>query len=323
MKSSNGKKVNPNMKWILMGGAAILVILAGVLLFLIFNKYNTKNDLLDDVNDLYNPSSAEEIIDKDTGEVIDEIINEEFDSETGISNDFMELYKINKDVVGHLSIPGTALSLPIVKPSDPKDKDFYLNHTIKREENSFGTPYIDIRATFTKDRISDNLTIYGHAAQDGTFFDTVKKYSSVDYYKKHPIMSFNTIYGRADYKIIGMVLENTDINDPKNRDTFFNYHDYIDMDEGYFNNFLTEMYSKSYFTTGVDVEYGDQLITLSTCNTDVINSLSTPYRNALIARKIRPGESKSVDLSVAENNINMVMPEGWVKKFGKKNPFVK
>ena len=71
----------------------------------------------------------------------------------------------------------------------------------------------------------------------------------------------------------------------------------------------------------MDVKYGDQLLALSTCDTEVENSNSTPFRMALIARKVRPGESEEVDVSKASINKNVEMPKEWVKKYKKQTPF--
>lgn len=95
------------------------------------------------------------------------------------------------------------------------------------------------------------------------------------------------------------------------------------MSEEQFDYFMDQVYKRTYFNTDVDVKFGDNLLTLSTCDTDVINSNTTPYRMALVARKVRPGEVMDVDVSKAEINKDVTMPDGWIKKFGKQTPFDK
>ena len=95
------------------------------------------------------------------------------------------------------------------------------------------------------------------------------------------------------------------------------------MSEPVFDGFLEEIYKRAYYTTDVDVKHGDKILTLSTCDTEIIDSLQTPYRVALFARKVRNEESMGVDVAKAAPNEDMVMPEAWVSKMGKKNPYAK
>ncbi|MEG1027628.1 MAG: hypothetical protein RSE07_02970, partial [Oscillospiraceae bacterium] len=58
-----------------------------------------------------------------------------------------------------------------------------------------------------------------------------------------------------------------------------------------------------------------------TCDTELDSSLTTPYRMVLVARKIRDGEKTTVDVSKAQANTEMIMPDGWMDKKGKQNPY--
>ena len=181
-------------------------------------------------------------------------------------------------------------------------------------------PFADYRATFSPVIQSNNITVYGHSGKDGSYFAPVKEYKNFDFYKEHPVITFDTIYGQGQYKVIGLMMLNTDINMDSNPE-LFNFHDYVDMDPAQFEYYIKTVSERSYFHTGVDVKYGDQLLALSTCDTEVENSNSTPFRMALIARKVRPGESEEVDVSKASINKNVEMPKEWVKKYKKQTPF--
>lgn len=301
--------------------AAVLIVIALVMIGLLVRKYVVKNIELDKGKDLYNPSS--EITstvnsgESDTDSGADDIwydVEPEWDPDLDISVDFVDLYNVNPDVVGYLSIPDTKLEMPVVKGTD---NEFYLDHTLEKKYNPFGIPFADYRVTIANGYQSDNITIYGHAAKDGTFFAPVKEYKDIEFYKTHPTLNFNTIYGDGMYKIFAVALVNTDLSSPE----LFNYHDYSDLSEPVFNGFLEEIYKRAYYTTDVDVKYGDKILTLSTCDTEIIDSLQTPYRVALFARKVRNEESMTVDVSKAAPNEDMVMPEAWVSKMGKKNPY--
>ncbi len=297
--------------------ASIVLIISLIMLGLVIAKYARANKNNVDNKDKYNPSSdTSSATSGDNAPTDAKPAEEEIDAETGVVKDFVDLYKTNSDVVGWIKIPGTKLDLAVAKG---KDNSYYLNHTLEKTSDAFGVPFADFRTTFSPSYQSTNVTIYGHAAKDGSFFSPVKDYKDLDFYKKHPVMTFNTIYGKGEYKIIGRFMEYVDGNNEK----MFNYHDYVDLNEASVNKFIDNVKKRSYFVAPVDAKFGDQFITLSTCNTEIVNSNKTPYRDVLVARKVRPGESVDVDVAKAENNVDQLMPDGWVKKFGKKNPFSK
>ncbi len=157
------------------------------------------------------------------------------------------------------------------------------------------------------------MTIYGHSALDGTFFSVIKKYKDINFYKEHPTLIFNTIIGDSQYKIIALFLE--DVN--PSHGNFFNYHDFIDaIDDNHTNTFIQNVTSRSYYIAPVDVEPTDQFVTLSTCDTEINK---TDFRAVLVARKIRDGESTSVDVEKASINKDQIMPKLWTEKKGKTN----
>lgn len=289
--------------------AVIILIVAITIGVLVWMKYAKGKQAVDDAKQLYTPTSSAQ-----TSGVWEQP-DEEFDDTTGISKDFAKLHEQNNDVIGWMTIPDTLLDVPIVQGDD---NAYYLNKTVEKKNNPFGVPYIDYRATITHDFQSSNLTIYGHAANDGSYFAPVKSYKDVEYYKKHPRLTFNTIYGKADYKIIGAFMEDVGMD---NAEKMFAYHDKIDMDEKEFNEYVKNVTSRSYFKTNVDVKNGDKLVTLSTCDTELDSSVGTPYRMVLVARKVRVGEDTAVDVSKATKNTEMVMPADWVAKKGKANPY--
>lgn len=277
-------------------------------------RIETKNN-----QDLMNGNSSVSSQSDNTEEVTapTEKLPVDLDVETGVSTKFVDTYKTNDDFIGRITIADTKLDQPVVKGDD---NAYYLDRTLEKKHNAFGVPFADYRSVVGLDIQSDNITMYGHAAKDGTFFAPVKEYSSLDFYKQHPTITFDTIYGDGEYKIIGRFIEYVDPGNQK----MFNYHDYIDFgDEATYNKFVNSVKERSYFIAPVDTKYGDKFITLSTCNTEIINSNKTPYRDVLVARKVRPDEDKAVDVSKATINEKQLMPDGWVEKFGKKNPYTK
>lgn len=249
---------------------------------------------------------------------VEETKEELFDPETGVLKKFSAQYLNNFDFVGHMSIEGTPLDFDVAKG---KDNAYYLDHTLDKKSDPYGTTFVDFENIISKDGNSSVITMYGHSKMDdGTYCAAVKDYRSLDFYKKHPTLKFDTIYGEGEYKIIGRFIEDVSSGNTK----MFNYHDYCrnsELTEEDFHKYVDNTLKRSYFTTDVDTQFGDQFVAISTCNIEIVNSNRTPYRDVLIARKVRPGESAEVDVSKAKENKEMLMPDGWVKKFGKANPY--
>lgn len=299
--------------------ASVILIIAVVFGLLVIRKYSRAEKDTEFAQDAYNPTSSQNVNvdnpDKDpNADLVGGTTSKETDPNTGITRDFEELYKINPDIKGWISIPNTGLDQPVVQGHDNAE---YLNLNIKKQKAGLGIPFVDWRATIEQGQQSDVLTIYGHAAANGTYFAPVKKFKDIEYYKTHPTLNFNTVYGDGIYKIIGFFMEDVGSDNTK----MFNYHDKIELTEKDFNAYISEMNKRSYFNTGVDVKYGDQLVALSTCDEDVIKGTATPFRVVLVARKVRDGESAKVDTSKATINKAMVMPDKWVSAKGKANPY--
>lgn len=219
-----------------------------------------------------------------------------------VSVDFSQALKVNNKVKGQLYLPGTKMNNWVVLGTD---NSFYLNHGLNNQKSGWGVPCIDFRTTLTKDARSTNIVIYGHSNdKTGEYFAPVKQYNKdgLEFYKQHPTIQFNTIYGDGNYKIIGMFLENVNVAGKS-----FGYHNFINAaNEDEFNKFVNEVKGRSFLTMPVDTKYGDQLITLSTC----LSTSSKNSRYVLVARKVRPGESAAVDVSQATVNANMIPPSG-------------
>lgn len=100
--------------------------------------------------------------------------------------------------------------------------------------------------------------IYGHHMNDGSMFADLCKYTDADFYKEHPTIAFDTLSGLGKYEVVAAFKFNT------NRETF-KYNEYTLMDEVQFAEFMENVRARQLYDTGVTAEYGDQLLTLSTC----------------------------------------------------------
>ncbi|MDD4849477.1 MAG: class B sortase [Gemmiger sp.] len=186
---------------------------------------------------------------------------------------FNRLLAQNPDFIGWLSIADTNLSFPVMHK--PANRDYYLRHDFAGEYSVYGVPYLDGACTLNAEGQSDNLTIYGHNMKTGTIFGCLTGYKKADYYTQHPIITFDTLYGDADYEVFAAFAVDVVA------DTSFAYNSYVDMDEKTFDEFVGQALTRSDVNTGITPTYGDKLITLSTCEYSTANG-----RYVVCARKV-------------------------------------
>lgn len=239
--------------------------------------------------------------------------------------------KVNaEDIRGWLTINGKDGEKPLVDNivMQYADNDFYLTH------NSFGVPirsgtlFIDYRADMKEGNDTGNIVIYGHNMLDSygeidyfgvllQYFNYAKKnYGSdgrlhqddiddpnskihdISFYKDHPTLNFSTLYENSTYKIFGGMMVNTN----SYAGEVFNYHRVHNFaNKAEFDDFCAEILDRSCFINpDVDLKYGDELITLSTCIYGYGQTANTRF--VIFARKTRDGESPEVDVDKAYAN---------------------
>ena len=170
---------------------------------------------------------------------------------------FAPLVARSPDFVGWIKIEGTNLSFPVMY--SPDEPDFYLRHDFEGEYSDSGVPYLDARCTLTAADRSDNLVIYGHNMKTGTIFGFLTDYKQPETYQEHPTIRLDTLYSAGEYEVFAAFA--IDIA----ADRSFAYNNYIDLDEDSFREFVEEVKRRSDVDSGITPVYGDELLTLSTC----------------------------------------------------------
>ncbi len=239
----------------------------------------------------------------------------------GYLEKFAALYTKNTDIKGWISIPNSRVNHPVVHTTN---NDYYLDHDFDGNVNRYGVPFIDYRCSFGLNddgttRLSTNTILYGHNGANGKVFCDVKNYfSSLTFYKGAPVLTFDTVYEESKWKVIGAFLT-TGADDGDGY--FFDYHNFINAkSKEHFDWFIRQVRSRSVLNipdSVVDVAYGDQLLTLSTCSQQ--KDLKDG-RVVVVARKVRPGESTAVNVSNVTRNENPQYPNAWYKQHKVTNP---
>lgn len=184
---------------------------------------------------------------------------------------YFDLYSQNNDLTGWLKIPDTKIDYPVMLAENNEE---YLHKNFEKKYQSSGLPFMDYQSN--PDKQSDNIIIYAHNMKDGSMFASLLKYDSEDFYKAHPVILFDTLYKRGEYEIMYAFRSKVGA---KNE---FRYYDFIDFgSEEEFDGFIESANKLSYYNTGKSAQYGDKLLTLSTCSYN-----SKDERFVVIAKRI-------------------------------------
>ncbi len=170
-----------------------------------------------------------------------------------------ELKKENQDIVGWIEIEGTNINFPVLQGTD---NQYYMEHTYTKEYSKGGSIFLD--KSYDWNLPSTNLLLYGHNNKNGTMFQNLLKYKDESFYQEHPNIRFTTINDDCQYEIISAFLSRVYYEDEQD---VFRYYYFINAnDETEYNNYIEESKKASLYDTGKSSEYGEQLLTLSTCS---------------------------------------------------------
>ncbi|MBQ6441264.1 MAG: class B sortase [Lachnospiraceae bacterium] len=172
---------------------------------------------------------------------------------------YWQLYQRNNDFCGWLSIPETVVDYPVMHRTG--DNDFYLSHNFDGEPDVNGLLVLDKRCS--ADGNEDHLLIHGHNMKSGFMFGGLKNYKDPAYCAAHPTIRYDSLFNTREYEIFAVFLSSTNLADPQD----FHYYDYIQIDsEESFDAYVSSVRQQSLYPMDVSVEYGDDLLTLSTCD---------------------------------------------------------
>jgi len=177
--------------------------------------------------------------------------------DTDYRSRYQALLDENPDFIGWIRIQDTKVDLPVVWRKG--DNAFYLKHGFDLQKSEYGVPFLDEKCDPDPESSCNNYVIYGHHMKTGTVFAGLVKYEDQDYLKQHPEITFNTVYEDGTYEIFGAFA--VDVS----KDKKFRYYEDTAMNEKDFNAFISEIKKRSVIKSDITPEYGDRILTLSTC----------------------------------------------------------
>ena len=180
-------------------------------------------------------------------------------NEDGILVRYADLYAENHDMVGWLTISDTPIDYPVMQRKD--DAEYYLHRDFNGEYASAGCLFLEKNCDAEKP--SDNLIIYGHHMKNGNMFGKLQNYEDEKFYRAHNTIVFDTVREHREYQVLSVFRGQAYAADDTEH---FHYYDFTEArDQEDFEDYVEQISRRSQYQTGVTAEYGDELLTLSTC----------------------------------------------------------
>lgn len=249
---------------------AVLVAVLGASTYFIIEHYKEANkqaELYDDLADLVEAAVQTDSATEPTEQI-------PYSEEKMLLPELAGLYQQNGDLVGWISIADTNINYPVMQSVN--EPNFYLKHGFDKEYSDYGCPYVQEDCDVQKP--SDNLVIYGHHMSNGSMFAHLEKYKDEGFWSEHRMITFNTLTDKQEYEIVAVFRTVVYTDSPE----AFKFYRFIDAESANeFDDFIAKSKELSFYDTGVTAEYGDKLITLSTCEYSRNNS-----RLVVLAKRI-------------------------------------
>ena len=217
----------------------------------------------------------------------------------GYQIQFEQEWKKNQDFKGYLTLEGTALSTNVVQGAD---NTFYRDHGFDGSTDS-RIAFLDYRADIQGP--STQMLIYLPHANNHPKYGQLVNFKDLEYYKEHPVISFNSLYTNAKYKIFAVALFPSGYEG-------IPYQSCMETDDkAQTATLVRKALEHSILEIPVDVRDTDELLTVMSEDLSLMDENGKYARIAVFARKIREGESEAVNTQKAVIRPNSHMPEHW------------
>ena len=186
--------------------------------------------------------------------------------------DYAALYAQNSDLFGWIEIEDTVINYPVMHT--PEDPEYYLHRAFDRTYSFSGVLFMDAKCALD----CGNYIVYGHNMKNGTMFASITQYTDPEYWQEHPSIRFDTLYESGTYDIFAAFYSQAY---PKDAEGVFRYYQYADLTEQeWFEEYVEQVKAAALYDTEIEPVFGDQLLTLSTCEYHAENG-----RFVIVAKK--------------------------------------
>ncbi|MDO4356019.1 MAG: sortase [Clostridia bacterium] len=188
--------------------------------------------------------------------------------------EYRELYEMNSDLIGWLTIEGTVIDYPVVQSIDP---DYYLTHDFYGNKNSNGMLIMDEHCDVYKP--SPSILIHGHNMKNGKMFKDLLKYANESFGKEHLTIQFDTLVDKRQYQVVAAFYSKL-YDEEKGEEGFRYYVNVQDLNSMAY--FINGIRTERRYDTGVEFGANDEYIVLSTCSYHV-----TDGRFVVVAKRVK------------------------------------
>lgn len=177
-------------------------------------------------------------------------------STKNVMNQYRDLFLQNPDLIGWLTIDGTKIDYPVMWT--PEEPEFYSSRGFDKKESKNGLLFLDGLSNINE--YGGNLIIYGHNMKNGSMFADLLKYEKQSYWEQHRTVRLDTLYESRVYEIAAVAKGNDFEQFP---------YGFVTASEEAATEAIRRIEDTELYDTGVDMRYGDDFLTLSTCDYSV------------------------------------------------------
>ena len=192
-----------------------------------------------------------------------------------VTNRFAKLQRQNKDIVGWLKIDGL-IDEAVVQ----RDNEYDLRRDYLGYHNVNGAVFLDQQCRLNTRPYT--LLLYAHNMKNGLMFGCLRNYEDIGFYRKNPIITFDTAYENGRYVIFAVGTVSLDRTDW----AFVDFGKLMSSSVDWREDVLYQLKLNSRYTSVIDVRPDDQILMLVTCVDD------DTERRVVAARRIREGEDE-------------------------------
>ncbi len=228
-------------------------------------EQQTFDDLAESIKAAPENEPSASVPDSDSEQLVEPEINETLCP-------YAVLKEQNPDFFGWLAIEGAELNYPVMHT--PDDPEYYLRRNFEEEASQSGVPFLSASCY----EGCGNYLIYGHHMKSGAMFGSLLFYADRSYWQEHPTIRFDTFTASGEYEVMAAFYSQVYTQDASG---VFRYYNYTDVSEAaVFEEYVEQVQSAALYDTGISADYGEELLTLSTCSYHTENG-----RFVVVARK--------------------------------------
>jgi len=255
----------------------VVIIVAGIMLFLVFREYSVGEKTYDQLQEYAVVPDRTPVSTRPTPEAptaapnatarpentgtVTPVPAQNGNSTEGSSVvdtgpptvDFASLQQQNPDIIGWIYSAGTPINYPVVQGESNEE---YLYRMANRTNNRSGSIFLDCQND--SELLDENSILHGHNMSNGSMFAELLKYSDQKYYNEHPRIWLVTPEETYSLELFAGFVTASDSEVWKL--TF--------PEEEDFTEWKSKMVKYSYFQSQVTPQEGEKVMTLSTCTYD-------------------------------------------------------